>query len=187
MNKEKYDELMRTIEKSQVNSYVRAIENNMEDLHMKWMVGKHLQEMEEKCGSNEEYINKWSKTLTKAYGKDFTEFNLKLMQEFYNTFKDDYILSSQIPWPYIVELLPIKDESERNYYFNEIINNNLSLFDLHKIIINDCYNKLSKKEKKNIKLIESLYNFSLETGESTIVIEGMEEVMEAMRKNCESK
>lgn len=168
MNKEKYGELMETIEKIQVNSFLRTITNNRKDLHMKWLIGKHLQEMDEKLGTNEEYITKWAQELTSIYGDEFNETNLKLMQEFYNAFKNNYIISSKITWPYIVELLTIKDENARNYYLNETLDKSLTLFDLHKVIINDNFNNLSNKKKKSIKIKDDILNFSLKTGEIDI-------------------
>ncbi len=187
MKTKEFYEISKIIENEKADEMVRKIENNREDLHMKWSVGKLIQEMQEEPDYNPEIISKWSKNFTSKYGKNYNEFNLKLMQEFYNTFKNCPVISAQVSWPYILELLPIKDDNERNYYLNKIIKNKISLYSLYKEIKNDSFNKLSENSKKNIKLFDDILNFSLETGESTIVIEGMEEVMEAMRKNCESK
>jgi len=48
-----------------------------------------------------------------------------------------------------------KEESERNYYINQVILNNLSVRELRNEIKNKSFDRLSYADKENIKLIES--------------------------------
>ncbi len=62
------------------------------------------------------------------------------------------------------ELLPIKNENERNYYINQVILNNLSVRELINEIKSNAFNRLSYADKENIKLItneEDKYNLTL--------------------------
>ncbi len=73
-------------------------------------------------------------------------------------------LSGQLSWSHIIELLPLKNENERNYYINQVILNNLSVRELRNEIKSKAFNRLSYADKENIKLItneEDKYNLTL--------------------------
>ena len=63
-------------------------------------------------------------------------------------------VGQQLSWTHFRYILPIKKESERNYYINQVILNNLSKNDLIKLIKSKAYDRLSYADKENIKLID---------------------------------
>ena len=64
-------------------------------------------------------------------------------------------VSANLSWSTIVELLPIKNENERNYYINQVILNHLSVRELREIIKSKAYDRLSYVDNENIQLIDS--------------------------------
>ena len=58
-------------------------------------------------------------------------------------------------------LLSIKNESERNYYINQVILNHLSVRELREMIKNKTYDRLSYADKENIELITDSSNTHL--------------------------
>lgn len=70
-------------------------------------------------------INKWSDELTKLYGKGYDSSNLRRMRQFYLIFKKRGSVG-HVSWTHYRYILPIKEESKRNYYINLCIKQNLS-------------------------------------------------------------
>lgn len=69
-------------------------------------------------------------------------------------------MSHQLTWSHYCEILPIKEESKRNYYINISINQNLSIRELRNKIKNNDYKRLGFVEKENIKLNSEINNVS---------------------------
>ena len=72
------------------------------------------------------------------------------MKQFYLIFRKGRTLCDQLCWSHYRYLLPIKNESERNYYINQVVLNNLSVRELIELIKSKAYNRLSFKDKENI-------------------------------------
>jgi len=158
LEKEYYNKITNIIETVEVNSKVRALQDNSEKLKAYFEIGKLLIEAQggstrAKYGDN--LIKKWSLELTQKYGSNYSKTSLKKMRQFYVYFVKSPTMSDQLNWSQIVELLPIKNENERNYYINQIIINNLSVRELRNEIKNKAFDRLSYADKENIKLIEN--------------------------------
>ena len=95
-------------------------------------------------------IKEWSKELTKLYGKGYDISNLKRMRKLYLIFQKGGPLG-HLSWTHYRYILPIKDESKRNYYINLCIKQNLSKNQLIEKIKNNEYERLEYKD--NIELI----------------------------------
>ena len=91
-------------------------------------------------------IKKWSKTLTEKYGKGYNISNLKRMRQFYLAFPKGAPLAHQLTWTNLSIILPIKEESKRNYYINMCIKQNLTKRQLLEKIKNNEYERLEYKE-----------------------------------------
>lgn len=133
LEKEYYNKITNIIETVEVTSKVRALQDNSEKLKAYFEIGKLLIEAQggstrAKYGDN--LIKKWSLELTQKYGSNYSKTSLKKMRQFYVYFVKSPTMSDQLNWSQIVELLPIKNENERNYYINQIIINNLSVREL---------------------------------------------------------
>ncbi|MBQ7141182.1 MAG: DUF1016 family protein [Bacilli bacterium] len=96
-------------------------------------------------------IKEYSIILTNEYGKFYSYRNLWFMKQLYLTFEKVNSLSSQLTWTHYRYILPIKNESKRNYYINLSIENRLSVRELIKEIKNNSYERLIG-DKDNIKL-----------------------------------
>ena len=82
----------------------------------------------------ESLIKNWSQKLSKLYGTNYSYTNLKYMRQFYLSFPISHSLRDQLTWTHYRILLSIKNESERNYYTNQVVLNNLSTRELEEVI-----------------------------------------------------
>ena len=98
-------------------------------------------------------IKEWSKELTHLYGKGYDVSNLKRMRQFYLTFQKGGPVG-HLSWSHYRYILPIKEESKRNYYINICIKQNLSKNQLIEKIKNQEYERLEYKD--NIELITDI-------------------------------
>ena len=96
-------------------------------------------------------IKEWSKELTSLYGKGYDISNLKRMRQFYLIFQKGGAVPHQLTWTNLSIILPIKEESKRNYYINLCTKQNLSSRQLKEKIKNKEYERLEYKD--NIELI----------------------------------
>ena len=103
-------------------------------------------------------IKEWSKELTNLYGKGYDISNLKRMRQLYITFQKGGPLG-HLSWTHYRYILPIKDESKRNYYINLCIKQNLSKRELIEKIKNNEYERLEYKD--NIELITDESDISI--------------------------
>ncbi len=162
-----FNEIKSIIENTEVNKRVREYKNNYDDLMAKWNIGKLLMEAqggEKRAKYGDNLIKKWSEIFSKEYGNGYSIRNMKYMRQFYTTFPIGQSVIAQLTWTHILQLLPIKNESERNYYINQIILNNLSSRELINEIKSNAFERLSYADKENIKLItnkEDKYNLTL--------------------------
>lgn len=131
-------------EKSRLNTYFN--------------IGK---EITKAIGKRSEYgkslLKKYSEELTKLYGKGYDYTNLNRMRQLYQTFEKIGSVSQQLSWTHYRCILSIKEESKRNYYINLAVLNTLTVRELKKEIKNNSYERLTNKEKENIKLIDKEY------------------------------
>ena len=104
-------------------------------------------------------IKEWSKELTNLYGKGYNTSNLKRMRQFYLLLQKGAPLAHQLTWTNLSIILPIKEESKRNYYINLCIKQNLSKRQLQEKIKNNEYERLEYKD--NIELITDKYEVTI--------------------------
>ncbi len=96
-------------------------------------------------------IKEWSLALTKEYGKGYDYTNLSRMRMLYLTFENVGPVAQHLTWTNLSIILPIKNESKRNYYINLCIKQSLTKRQLREKIKNNEYERLEYKEE--IKLI----------------------------------
>ena len=158
MEEEKYyNEIATIIERVEINTKVRQIQDNSEKLLAYWTIGKLIVEAQggknySKYGNS--LINKWAVILANKYGSFYKKTNLYYMRQFYLQFINFHAVGGKLNWTQIRIILPIKNKNERNYYINLCITNNLSSRELINEIKNKAFERLSYADKENIKLIE---------------------------------
>ena len=155
---EYYKQIKELIENYEVNSKVRYMQDNHEKLLTNWNISKLLVEAqggEKRAKYGDRLIKKWALKLSKIYGNKYGYTNLSNMRQFYLLFPILRTLCEELTWSHYRYLLPIKNENERNYYINQVLLNHLSVRELRELIKNKAYDRLSFKDKENIKLIEN--------------------------------
>ena len=153
-----YLEIKKLIEKKEINTRVRNIEENNETLRTNFEIGKLLFEAqggEKRAKYGDNLIKKWSLNLSKEYGKGYDVSNLKRMRKFYITFQKGGSVRHQfnLTWTHFRYLLKFDNQNEINYYINLTINQNLSVRNLIKAIKEDSFSRATIENKDNIKLI----------------------------------
>ena len=91
-------------------------------------------------------IKEWSKELTSIYGKGYDYTNLSRMRKLYLVFEKVGAVPQQLTWTNLSIILPIKEESKRNYYINLCTKQNLSSRQLKEKIKNNEYERLEYKD-----------------------------------------
>jgi len=87
-----------------------------------WQIGKRIRQdilKEKRAEYGKAIISTLSKQLTGEYGNGFSHPNLSRMIQFIEVFSDQEIvltLSQQLTWSHFVEILPLKDKLQRDFY-----------------------------------------------------------------------
>lgn len=119
-----YKELAEMIEQSKQQAY-SAVNSAMTLLF--WRVGHRInQEIlgNQRAKYGKRIVPTVSAQLEKAYGRNFTEKNVRRMLKFAEQFTDFNIivlLSNQLSWSHFVELFPLKSQEARLFYAQKSI------------------------------------------------------------------
>lgn len=114
-----FDEIRSLIE--QTRSCVASTVNSALVL-MNWHIGKRINDeilQNKRAEYGNEIVVTLSQQLTAEYGKGFTRANLFRMVQFAEVYSDVEIVASltrQLTWTHIVEILPIKNQLQRDFY-----------------------------------------------------------------------
>ena len=158
MDKDYKKELIKLVEKAEVNKGYHDYFKNKDLVNNYFEIGKLLIEAqggEEHDTYGNKLIKTWSVELTEKFGKGYDASNLRRFRQFYSEFKMCGTVCHTLTWSNIRILLPIKNENKRNYYINMCIKKNLSARELKKEIKNNAFERLSLADKENIKLISN--------------------------------
>ncbi len=152
-----YKEITNLIENYEVNTRVRAMQDNHDKLMTNWKIGKLL--VEAQGGKNrakygEYLIKKWSINLETKYGKSYSKRSLMFYRKLYEVFPNVSTAWTQLSYSHLKNLLFIKSENARNYYVNQVILNHLSVRELREMIKSNAFERLSYADKENIQLID---------------------------------
>lgn len=131
-----------------------------------WNVGQRIVEQEQYGEKKAQYgsylIRNLSKQLSDEFGTGFSVANLKNCRRFYLTFPQDsygYSIAGKIPWSHLRSIMRISNEEERNYYLNEVMNENWSVRVLERNIKSGYYKRmlstqLPDKENKALEFVK---------------------------------
>ena len=142
-----YKEIRLLIENNLIEIKKQEISVNNHTLLTYFNVGKLIVEAqggEKRAKYGDNLIKEYSKKLTLEFGKGYSEKNLKRMRLLYIYFKNikRSTVLTQLSWSHYGYILPIKNESKRNYYINLAIENRLSVRELIREIKNNSYERL---------------------------------------------
>jgi len=145
-----YEEIEHIIKRNEINKKAKQLEDNYDTLNTYWNIGRLIVEAqggESRAKYGNELIKEWSIKLSKLYGKNYGERNLRYMRQFYNTFPIWKSVIAKLSWTHYIQLFPIKEENKRNYYINLCIENNLSVRELIKEIKSNSFERLINPPK----------------------------------------
>lgn len=114
-----------------------------------WNVGQRIVEQEQLGKRKAKYgsylIRNLSKKLSDEFGTGFSVANLRNCRQFYLTFpKDSYgfSMAGKVTWSHLRDIMRISDEEERNFYLNEVANENWSVKTLERNIKSGYYKRM---------------------------------------------
>ena len=148
-----YGEIKKELIQSAIDKKVDIYFTNRNELTHYYNVGKMIvdaQGGEERAKYGDGLIKKISNKLTNDLGKGFDFTTIKRMRQFYLIMKKGAPLAHQLSWSHYMELLPIKDINEINYYINISINQKLSRNKLREKIKNKEYQRLPIKTRSKL-------------------------------------
>lgn len=148
-----YNEIKELLVNNEVNKAVKNYSINKSDLETYYNVGKLLTEAGKCYG--EGIIKNYANRLIKEVGKKYDTSTLYKMRKYYNIFSSEKVapMAPKLTWSHIIELLPIKDINEFNYYIGIVVKNKLSKYTLRQKIKSKEYDRLSESAK--LKLINN--------------------------------
>lgn len=121
-----------------------------------WQVGKHIVEYEQGGNAKSTYgsdlIGELSRRLVPEFGKGFTAANLRYMRQFYISFPNHHALRDKLTWTHYRTLLKVEDETARNFYIEECVNENWSTRQLQRQINTLYYQRLlASRDKQTVR------------------------------------
>lgn len=167
-----YNEIKNELINNEINKKVKNYSINKSDLNTYYNVGKMISEDGKHYGEN--IIKQHSERLKEEVHKKYNTTLLKRIRQFYWLIEKGATMSHQLSWSHYVELLPIKNINEINYYINQICINNIDIRTLRTIVKSKEYDRLDDETKlklinkeesnvvdfiKNPILIKNSYNY----------------------------
>lgn len=132
-----------------------AIAVNTQLLDANWQTGRYIVEFEQGGNIRAEYgaqlINRLAKDLTVKRGKGFSRSNLIYMRKLYVCFPKSVTMSHLLTWSHYYELLKCDDEQERQFYYQEAINQKWKVRELRRQIKSSLFQRLAlSTDKKGV-------------------------------------
>ena len=128
-----------------------------------WNIGKRIIEQEQNGERKAKYgsylIKNLSKELSDEFGTGFSVANLRNCRQIYLAFPQGsygYSMLTKIPWSHLRTIMRVLDEDERNFYLNEVANENWSVKVLERNIKSGYYKRMlsTQLSDKNNKALE---------------------------------
>lgn len=132
-----------------------ALAVNTQLLDANWQTGRYIVEFEQGGNIRAEYgtqlINRLAKDLTVKRGKGFSRSNLIYMRKLYVCFPKSVTMSHLLTWSHYYELLKCDDELERQFYYQEAINQKWKVRELRRQIKSSLFQRLAlSTDKKGV-------------------------------------
>ncbi len=151
-----YNKLLSSIDKVWNTAKTNAaIAVNTQLLDANWQTGRYIVEFEQGGNIRAEYgqqlINRLAKDLTVKRGKGFSRSNLIYMRKLYVCFPKSVTMSHLLTWSHYYELLKCDDELERQFYYQEAINQKWKVRELRRQIKSSLFQRLAlSTDKKGV-------------------------------------
>ena len=149
-----YEKIKQELLNNEISKLAKRNSINNSDLTTYYNVGKMLSEAGKSYGEN--IIGKYSVKLTQELGKKYNTTTLKRMRQFYLLIEKGARFGHQLSWSHYVELLPLKDNNEINYYIKMCEQRNLDVRSLRNAIKSKEYERLGEDTKNKLLTNEKL-------------------------------
>ena len=149
-----YEKIKQELLNNEISKLAKRNSINNSDLTTYYNVGKMLSEAGKSYGEN--IIGKYSVKLTQELGKKYNTTTLKRMRQFYLLIEKGARFGHQLSWSHYVELLPLKDNNEINYYINICEKELLTRDELRNRIKSKEYERLGEETKNKLITNEEL-------------------------------
>ena len=145
-----YDEIKEKLLKSEIYDRVKDYSKDRNRVIVYFEIGKLLSEAGREYGKN--IIKQYSEKLIIEVGKKYNERNLRYMRQFYEMiFRTKWnTMRSKLSWSHYREVLSLKDSNEIMFYLSESDTKNLTQRQLHDMIKQNTYNRLSNETKNKL-------------------------------------
>ena len=143
-----YNEIKEQLINNEITKKVKDYSKNKSDLDTYYNVGKLLSDAGKHYG--EGIIKQYSIRLTNELGVKYDVSSLNKMKKFYNLVQKLATVSPKLTYSHYIELLPLKDINEINYYIDICISQNLSVRELRTKIKNKEYERLDDNTKNKL-------------------------------------
>lgn len=151
-----YDEIKERLLKSEIYDRAKDYAKDKNKVNVYFETGKLLSEAGKEYGKN--IIKRYSEKLMLEVGKKYTERNLRYMRQFYEMIlKTKWnTMCSKLSWSHYREVLSLDDVNEIIFYLSESDNKNLTQRQLHDMIKQNSYARLSNETKNKLANQEQL-------------------------------
>ena len=145
-----YDEIKEKLLKNEIYAKVKDYSKERNKVITYFEVGKLLSEAGKEYGND--IIGQYAEKLVNEVGKKYNRSTLFRMKQFYNIFSDTKVatLSQLLTWSHYVELLPLNDKNEINYYIKVCEQRNLDVRSLRMLIKSKEYERLGEETKNKL-------------------------------------
>ncbi len=126
-----YESIKNELIDNELTKRSKEYSKNKSDLIHYYNVGKLIvdaQGGEKRAKYGNGLIKEYSKKLTIELGKNYSITLLKNARQYYLLKKKSPTMSDQISWSHYVELIPLRNVDEINYYIRITVDNNFGLF-----------------------------------------------------------
>ena len=145
-----YNEIKEKLIKSEIYDRAKDYSKDRHKVSVYFETGKLLSEAGKEYGKN--VIKQYSENLMTEVGKKYNERTLRRIRQFYEVFNKEKWSTSwtKLTWSHYREVLSLKDINEIKYYLNECENKNLTQRQLHELIKQKAYSRLSSETKNKL-------------------------------------
>ena len=145
-----YIELKEKALKVEIYDRARDYAKDKNKVNVYFEMGELLSKAGREYGKN--IINNYSKKLMIEVGKKYNYRTLYRMRKFYELFSNEKLTTmwSKLSWSHYREVLSLKNINEIKFYLNECESKNLTQRQLHELIKQKPYNRLSIEVKNKL-------------------------------------
>ena len=172
-----YNEIKEKLIKSEIYDRAKDYSKDRHKVSVYFEIGKLLSKAGKEYGKN--IIKQYSEKLMIDVGRKYNERTLRRIRQFYDMFANEKwsTMWTKLCWSHYREVLSLKNIDEIKYYLNECESKNLTQRQLHELIKQKSYNRLSIDAKNKLINQEKLNVNDLIPNPIIIKTNSLEEVL----------